>query len=57
VLACVEWGYYTDDKGVVSFYPTVPTAHVTLSACNATMEGATVAGHDLVVRGSVETCR
>ena len=28
VLACVDWGYYIDDKGVASFYPAAPTAYV-----------------------------
>jgi hypothetical protein len=27
VLACVDWGYYLDDTGKVSFYPAVPTAY------------------------------
>jgi hypothetical protein len=27
VLACVDWGYYIDDKGVASFYPAKPTAY------------------------------
>jgi hypothetical protein len=26
VLACVDWGYFIDDKGVASFYPAKPTA-------------------------------
>ncbi|HEX7941928.1 MAG TPA: hypothetical protein VF488_08970 [Gemmatimonadaceae bacterium] len=27
VLACVDWGYYLDDAGKVSFYPATPTAY------------------------------
>lgn len=27
VLACVDWGYYLDDTGKVSFYPAIPTAY------------------------------
>jgi len=28
VLACIDWGYYIDDKGAATFYPTTPTAYV-----------------------------
>lgn len=28
VLACIDWGYYIDEAGAATFYPTVPTAHV-----------------------------
>ncbi len=28
VLACVDWGYYIDDKGAATFYPATPTAYV-----------------------------
>ena len=27
VLACVDWGYYIDDAGAATFYPTTPTAY------------------------------
>jgi hypothetical protein len=27
VLACIDWGYYIDDKGAASFYPAKPTAY------------------------------
>lgn len=39
VLACVDWGYFIDDKGAASFYPAKPTA--TTGAVQELLDAAT----------------
>jgi hypothetical protein len=39
VLACIDWGYFIDDKGVASFYPAKPTA--TTGAVQELLDAAT----------------